>query len=154
MIRMPTGTHGTRPAIDIDRHVGEFARVRLRLPFVWGQTDCNILVLRWAEDRTGLVLCEGIVGEYGTAEEAALFAEEYPRSLESLLVGIAGFTKVETDFPRAGDVLLVQRGGEPFTRSHVVVGSSHFLSTNAERGHFVDRVTRLEPFTTLRPPSE
>jgi len=72
--------------------------------FVWGRTDCAIMILRYLDHANNWSLVEQFEGRYNSEKSATNFSIS-TMNMRDFLIN-SGFTNVSRGFEREGDVLL------------------------------------------------
>ena len=93
----------------VDRIVGT--------PFVWGRSDCAMVVLQYLDYVNDWLLFEKYSEQYTSLTGAIRFSKQM--SVDKLLVEL-NFIEVQKNFEMVGDILLVQDA--ELTLSHINLG--------------------------------
>lgn len=106
-----------------ERHFFKWVQAQRGKPYEWGECDCNTLVLDYLDFRSGDCLSSLIRGKYSDEDSAAVFCEEFGRTLEDLIKA-AGCKQVKRNFQQVGDILLVKSPSKPWHQAHICLGST------------------------------
>lgn len=108
--------------IDVAKAVAGWADGMHRRPWVWGECDCNTVVLSWLDVLTMGDYLDLAQRRYWDEASARAYAATCGHTLESLARD-AGGLPVPSGFQQAGDLILVSLPGEPWQRGHVCLGA-------------------------------
>lgn len=108
----------------------EFTDQRLGQPFGWGENDCNILALEWADLLRDAHYADEIRGRYHSERSAVKFQKRHGVRVSGLLEQW-GAVRVMRGFERIGDIVIAAAAA--FDYCHIVAGR-RLLSSGPDFG--------------------
>ena len=117
--------------------------------FVWGQTDCAMLTLRFLDYMYDWHLFEYYEDSYKNEADAEYFSV-YSTDMRQILIS-AGFTDMPVGFEKQGDILLCAKNPGVYN-SHIDLGDSVF-SSHPDHGLRIYPKRGLKNYEVLRCPA-
>lgn len=116
----------------VETLLAEFAAREQGRPFVWGETNCVALALRWLDTVSGGSLHRRHCAQMSSAPRAAAWTRRHgARGLVDQMRA-AGLTELLPAFARPGDVLIGSSEDDQIA-AHIVLGR-RLLSATAAQG--------------------
>ncbi len=116
-------------------------------PFVWGETDCAMVLLRYLDYMYDFSLYDEFKGTYSTELEAHNFSM-HELNMKALIVSI-GFTPRAKNFAQIGDVLLSSIHDDVYF-SYIDAGTKAFSSHPKHGVRLFDKTMMTDNYEAFR----